>query len=106
MTKKLNLKHEIDIFANGSNENDKQNWQKQYTTFASLEQINEKSVHNSENSNFGHIIIASYFIFTIRYLQNIKIGMHIVFAEELFSIEKIINENQDNRFLKLIAKQI
>ena len=106
MTKKINLKHEIDVFVNCSNEYDKQDWQKQYTTFANLEQINEKSVHNSENSNFGHIIISSYFIFTIRYLKNMKIGMHIIFAEELFSIEKIINENQDNRFLKLIAKQI
>ena len=62
MTKKINLKHEIDVFVNCSNEYDKQDWQKQYTTFANLEQINEKSVHNSENSNFGHIIISSYFI--------------------------------------------
>ena len=106
MKNKINLKHEIDIFSNCSNSNDKEDWQKQYTTFGSLEQINEKSFHNSENSNFGHVIIASYFIFTIRYLKNIKIGMHIVFREELFRVEKIVNENQDNRFLKLIAKQI
>ena len=106
MPEQLNLKHVIDIFVNLSNKDTVEDWQKQYTTYASIEQINERSVQNSESGNFGHVIIASYFIFTIRYLQDIKIGMRVLFRQQLYILEKIVNENYDNRFLKLIAKEI
>lgn len=110
----LVIKHKIKIFSpqhkysNNANANNQEN---EIITFAGFTDI-KKITQQINNLNFGNILINPYFIFRIRFNQNLMPKMQIKFCQEsadfldknsIFNIVYIRNENNKNIFLNIFT---
>jgi SPP1 family predicted phage head-tail adaptor len=103
----LNLKHQITFFENKTvNPVDLDNWQEKLKTFAEITPVSESNFSMLEGLNFGHMITEAYFIFRIRFIDNVNAKQKIVFKDRNFDIKRIININEQNRVLMVIALEV
>jgi hypothetical protein len=59
-----------------------------------------------EGLNFGNLITEDYYLFKIRYMDGLTKALRISFRRKLYSIKRIINIGEKNRFLNIIALEI
>jgi hypothetical protein len=103
----LNLKHQIIFLENKTvNPIDLEDWQEKLRTFAEITPVSESSFSALEGLNFGHMITESYFLFRIRFLQGISTKQKIIFKKRNFEIKRIINQNEQDRVLLIIALEV
>ncbi len=81
-------------------------WINIFYSFASVKPLNNSSYYYSTGVSFGNIISTEYFIFFTRYNKNINIDLRIQFKNNLYTIKRIININEKNHYLKIIALKI
>lgn len=101
------LNHKISILENSNfNEISDDDWQEKYTTFAQIKPLYDKKVGSIENFSFGHLITEEYFLFKTRGSLEINNKMRIKFKNRLFDIKRVIDIDQNERFLQIIALEI
>jgi len=72
---------------------------------AIIRPIMPSSIFSSEQIEAMHLINRNFFCFAIRFNIIIKNNMNIKFEERSFRIIRIINVNEDNRFLQIFAEE-
>lgn len=97
------LKHPIEIV---EYEASFHTWLARVKTFASIKQLNPKTLKFFEKIHFGNVVEASYMLFTIRFIPEINKNMRISFKQRYFLIKKIINVEEQDRILEIIAVEI
>jgi SPP1 family predicted phage head-tail adaptor len=101
------LKHRISLLENFiDSEISEDNWQEKCTTFAQIKPLYDSKVGSLENFNFGHVVTEGYFMFKIRAIDGVHNKMRICFKERLFEIKRIIDIEESQRFLQIIALEI
>lgn len=81
-------------------------WLVRFKTFASIKQLNPKTLKFFEKISFGNMAEASYMLFTIRFTSEVNKNMRISFKKRDFLIKKIINVEEQDRLLEIIAVEI
>jgi len=97
------LKHPIEIVEYEASLN---TWLARFKTFSSIKQLSPKTLKFFEKINFGNMIEASYMLFTTRFTPEINKNMCILFKKRYFLIKKIINVEEQDRILEIIAVEI
>jgi SPP1 family predicted phage head-tail adaptor len=92
-----------EVIINNSGEEFEQ-WQNFLTIRAEVRYLYETSLNNNFSSM--QIIHDSYYRFRIRFIKEINMNMRIIYDERYFMIEKIINQEEKNSILIIIAKEI
>lgn len=100
------LKHSIIVFESVISNSLNHSWKEKFKVFASVKEATPKHIKYLENINFGNIISETYFIFTIRFKEGLSKGMKISFNARDFLIKKIINLDQKNKVLEILALEI
>jgi SPP1 family predicted phage head-tail adaptor len=101
------LKHKINILENRSvSQLDADEWKIKTQTFAEVKQIFDSKIGSVERFDFGHIITEGYIMFKIRYIPGITTKMRVVFKNRMFEIKRVIDPNESERVLKIIAIEI
>lgn len=59
-----------------------------------------------EGMNFGNLITEEYYLFKIRYMDGLSKALRISFRRKLYSIKRIINIGEKDRFLNIIGLEI
>ncbi len=105
LAKKLN--HQIKFLENRVNsEIEEENWLEIITTFAEITALSDTIFKAIENFNFGHVMTESYYIFRIRYDQKVNNNMRILYNDKNFEIKRIINIDEKNVAMQIIALEI
>lgn len=102
-----NFRHQIKFLENiilEPMEEDK--WIEKFTAYAEIKPLCDSKFLALENINFGHVITEGYFLFKIRFVKNITTKMRISFKEREFEIKRIIDVEEKNKFLNIIALEI
>ena len=103
----MNLKHPIEFLQNiKGSPLDQDNWQVAYQIFADISNLHPDQIGMVENFDFGHIITANFISITIRYDNLINAKMRIRFKDKEFEIKKIVEDFDNQKFLKIIALEI
>ncbi|AVP87141.1 hypothetical protein phytr_1830 [Candidatus Phycorickettsia trachydisci] len=97
------LRHPIQIVEYDTRFN---TWLARVKTFASIKQLSPKTLKFFEKINFGNMVEASYMLFTIRFTPEIDKSMRIFFKRRYFLIKKIINVEEQDKILEIIAVEI
>jgi head-tail adaptor len=100
------MNQKIAILKNTSKDNLEEDWHECYEVFARLHNFYDHQIKNIEGVSFGHIMPANYLIFNIRFIEDLKVDMRIKCSNKYYSIQKIININQANKFINLIALEL
>lgn len=103
----MRFKHKIDILVNiAKSEITGPKWEKTKEIYADISQLCDNRFISLENLSFGDVLSEEYYIFHIRYLEEIDSCMRIKFGEKIFEIKRIINKNFSNKILSIIALEI
>lgn len=97
------LKHPIHIVEYEASFN---TWLTRVKTFASIKQLSPKTLKFFEKISFGNTVEASYVLFTIRFTPEINKNMRVFFKQRYFLIKKIINVEEQDKILEIIAVEI
>ena len=81
-------------------------WQEKYNCFAEIIPLSECKYMSLEGMNFGNLITEEYYLFKIRYMDGLSKALRISFLRQLYSIKRIINIGEKNRFLNIIGLKI
>ena len=81
-------------------------WQEKYNCFAEIIPLSDCKYMSIEGMNFGNLITEEYYLFKIRYMDGLTKALRISFRSKLYSIKRIINIGEKNRFLNIIALEI
>ena len=101
------LIHRIVFLENVANpEIESDSWQEKMAAFAEIRPITDNRFLAIEGVEFGHLITESYYAFTLRFILGLHINMRIFFAKRQFDIKRIINIDEKNIILKIIALEI
>ena len=101
------LSHKIVFLENKSrNELEEQNWQEIYSSFAEIKPMYDNKFGSIEKFNFGHIVTEAFFMFKIRFTDQVNPKMRICFSRRIFEIKRIINIAEKNKILQIIALEI
>lgn len=101
------LKHQISVMENVNLQDlGEEIWQEKYKTFAEIKPLYDNNVGSIESFSFGHIVTEGYFMFKIRALHGITSKMRIKFHDRLFEIKRIIDIEEKNFVLKIIALEV
>ncbi|AIL64493.1 Bacteriophage head-tail adaptor [Rickettsiales bacterium Ac37b] len=60
---------------------------------------------SAEHIYTNQIITSNYYKFIMRYIPGITCKMRVVYKERFFNIQNVINELEENKILKIIAKE-
>ena len=103
----MNLKHPIEFLQNiKESPLHKDNWQVAYQVFACISNLHPDQIGMVENFDFGHIITANFVSITIRHNNLINAKMRIRFKSREFEIKKMVEDFDNQKFLKIIALEI
>ncbi len=101
------LRHRVAFLKNIGGENsEKENWQEEFTAFASIEPISEIRTESPETLDFGHISAAKLYLFKTRFLKHINPKLRISFKHKTFEIKRIINEEERDYMLRIICLEV
>ncbi len=110
MKNRLNLskaKHKIIFLKNVENsEIEEQNWEEFAVSFAEVKPLADNRFLALENMNFGAVITEELFLFSVRFIKDITADMRIKFNDHTYEIKRIINAQEKNRALNIIALRI
>jgi len=67
--------------------------------------VMSNSIYGYEQIEAMHLINRQFFCFTIRFDKNIKNSSLIKFEDRSFRIIRIVNWNEDNRFMQIFAEE-
>ena len=81
-------------------------WQEKYNCFTEIIPLSDCKYMLIEGMNFGNLITEEYYLFKIRYMDGLTKALRISFRRKLYSIKRIINIGEKNRFLNIIALEI
>lgn len=102
-----NLRHQIELHENISQSEIEQGvWRKKLLVYAEIQAVSDNIIPMLENLNFNHIITEALFLFKLRFTESINVKMRIVFNKRTFEIKRIINFQEKNRWLQIIALEI
>ena len=101
-----NLRHRIKILENLVADDLSDNWHVTLELFTNIKQINPQSLKFFEKINFGNFVEASYTLFTIRFNPLINKNMKILFKNKEFLIKKIVNVDEKDKVLQIIALEV
>jgi SPP1 family predicted phage head-tail adaptor len=76
------------------------------TSFAEVQPVCDNRFISLEGLSFGNVITEKYFLFKIRFMDGITQEMRISFKGRFFEIKRIINEDERNKMLSIIALEI
>ena len=72
---------------------------------AIIRPIMANSIYGYEQIEAMHLINRQFFCFTVRFDKNIKNYSLIKFEERSFRIIRVVNWNEDNRFMQVFAEE-
>lgn len=102
-----NFIHKINFLENTVNEASlPEKWEVKFQSYAEIKPIYETSFSQIESKEFGHIMTESLFIFRLRYIKNISTKLRIEFKKRTFEIRRIVNIDEKDRLLNIIALEI
>lgn len=102
-----NFQHRIKFLENFANsEIEQDRWQEKFSAYAEIKPFSDDRFISIEHLNFGHVITEGYYIFKIRFIENINIKMRILFRNRYFEIKRIVNVSEKNKFLNVIGLEI
>ena len=103
----MQFKHRIELLKNQTESAiEAANWQMQRSIFANVNQLCDNKFISLENINFGDVISEEYYLFRIRFTEQVTSDMRIKFNDKIFEIKRIINKNFANKILLIIALEI
>lgn len=101
------LKHQISFLENLSvDEFEPEKWHEKLITYAEIQPICDNSFSVFDNFNFGNLITEAFFIFRIRFIAGITTKMRILFKDRRFEIKRIINVEERDRMIKILALEL
>lgn len=101
------LRHPIVFYINNSNSDIlADDWQEYCKSYAEIIDLRDTSYNENIEYSTGHIVEENLFQITCRYQADINAKMRINFKNRQFMIKKIINPEQKNEILKIIATEI
>lgn len=102
----MRLKHQITLLQNVTGNELQEDWQVLKEIYANVTPLCDSRLVTLENVEFGSIVSAEYYVFYVRYLEDINLNIRLSFRKNIFEIKRIINHNFSNKFLSIIALQI
>ena len=100
------LAHNINFLENVAEATADSVWQEKYNCFAEIIPLSDCKYMLIEGMNIGNLITEEYYLFKIRYMDGLTKALRISFRRKLYSIKRIINIGEKNRFLNIIALEI
>lgn len=73
--------------------------------WAEVQALNYNKLSVGEHFQFGQLLSLSAYQITIRYRKNMATNMRIIYDGRVFNIRRIINIEEKNRLLRLIAEE-
>jgi len=99
--------HRISLLKNtAKTELDEIKWEEFAVCFAEVRPVCDNKYVSMEGLSFGNVITEEYFHFRTRYIKNITKEMRISFNKRIFEIKRIINHQEKNRMLSIIALEV
>lgn len=99
--------HKISILKNtAKTELDEIKWEEFAMCFAEVQPVCDNKYVSIEGLSFGDVITEEYFHFRTRYIKNITKEMRISFHKRIFEIKRIINYQEKDRMLSIIALEV
>lgn len=99
--------HKISVLKNvAESELDEVEWEEFTVCFAEVQPVCDNKYVSIEGVSFGDVITEEYFHFRTRYIKNITKEMRISFHERIFEIKRIINHQEKDRMLSIIALEV
>lgn len=106
-TRTSRLMHKVFFLQNvQNNESEDEKWEEVIEAFAEVNPICDNRFIAIEGLQFGHVISEDYYLFKIRYTENLDINMRIKFKDRIFEIKRILNIRERCKMLHIIALQI
>lgn len=102
----MHLKHKITLLKNTTTNELEEKWETAKEIYANVKPLCDTRLVTLENVEFGSIVSAEYYVFYVRYLEDVNLNMRLSFCQKTFDIKRIINHNFANKFLSIIALQI
>lgn len=103
----MKFKHKINILQNKANsEIAPEKWNKISETYADISPLCDSRFISLESMEFGNVISEEYYVFHIRFMDNIQSTMRIEHDKKIFEIKRIINKGFNNRITSIIALRI
>ncbi|PLR93238.1 head-tail adaptor protein [Bacillus sp. T33-2] len=90
---------------NGFPVDDSSNWKDVMTVWAATETLGDKT-SNYEFYEAATTMAKNTLTFIIRYKPDLNSDMRIVFKERDFEIVSMINENEENRLLLIVGREV
>lgn len=101
------LKHTITFLENiSASEFEDQDWEEKYIAFADVRPMYDNKFGSIETFSFGHIVTEAFFMFKIRFTEEVHTKMRIAFNRRMFEIKRIINDKEEGKVLKIIALEL
>ena len=101
------LKHSVSFIENISkSELEDQNWEERYVTFADVRPMYDNKFGSIETFSFGHVVTEAFYMFKIRFTEEVHTKMRIMFKRRMFEIKRIINDGEASKTLKIIALEM
>ncbi|XVN43252.1 MAG: head-tail adaptor protein [Candidatus Rickettsia vulgarisii] len=102
-----NFQHRIKFLENfASSEIDQERWQEKILVYAEVKPFSDDRFITIEHLSFGHVMTEGYYIFKIRFIENINTKMQILFRNRYFEIKRIVNISEKSKFLNIIGLEI
>ena len=99
--------HKISVLKNtAETELDEAKWEVFAVCFAEVQPVCDNRYVPMEGVAFGDVITEEYFHFRTRYIKNITKEMRMSFHERTFEIKRIINHQEKDRMLSIIALEV
>lgn len=99
--------HKITIIKNSAEtELDEVKWEEFAVCFAEVQPVCDNKYVFMEGVSFGDVITEEYFHFRTRFIKNITKEMRLLFHKRVFEIKRIINHQEKDRMLSIIAIEI
>ncbi len=104
---KAKYSHKITFLQNNANsEIEETNYERLFDSYASIKAISDSSFSALENMNFGAVIAEEFYLFELRYIKGINVNLRIKHADNIYKIKRIINKEEKNRYLTIVALRI
>lgn len=85
---------------------EEENWQIKLSCYAEITSLSDAKYGILEGMDFGNFITEEYYLFRIRYLEGVGRKMRIGFKNKQYAIKRIVNVNQRDKILNIIAQEI
>ncbi len=81
-------------------------WEEWNVSFAEVQPVCDNRFISLEGVSFGNVITEGYFLFKMRFMEGVNQEMRISFRGRIFEIKRIINENELDKMLNIIALEV